>query len=253
MNVKKLAADLMIGAVIPVLVLKYGTKPMGELNAYLVSALIPVVYVAGELVITRKLNVITTFMGLQATVNGILAFWFVSGWQYALKDSAAMAATFLLLAVSAVVGRPLVLSLLTQTFAYDRPAVAAGLRGFLRRPTIYRQVVTATWGMALINLLLAGVNFYLNYVKVVAPFPSDDFNTQKAAVDTMTRTIFPVVSTGLTIWLFWAVISSMLKHLPGDEKLHLEDRIDLLGNAAQAATPVAAAPAPADTATKAAS
>jgi hypothetical protein len=241
MNQRKLFLDIAVGAILPVLVLKYGTKPLGELPAYLISALIPVLYVAIELAITRKLNVITTFMGLTAVVNGLLAFWFVGGWRYALKDSAAMGAMFLLLAGSAIVGRPLVVAMLAQAFSSARPVLNAPLRAVLRSAEVYPKVLIATWGMALMNLGLGVVNFALNYHYVFAAFPSEEFNTQKANVDAMTRIGFPIVSLGITIAVFWAIITALLKVLPGDEKLHLEDRIDLLSppaSPAPAATPI---------------
>src|SRR6218665_2043861 len=76
----KLTLDILIGAVLPVLILKYGTAYMGTLPAYLTAALVPVAWVLLDLfVITRRFNFITTYGGLGAIMRGELALWYVDG------------------------------------------------------------------------------------------------------------------------------------------------------------------------------
>ncbi len=56
--------------------------------AYLLSALIPVGWVLADLfLLSKRFNFITAFLGLNAIVRGLLAFWFVDGALYALKDT----------------------------------------------------------------------------------------------------------------------------------------------------------------------
>lgn len=77
-----------MGAVVPILVLSYLSDPLGAIPAYLVLALIPVGWVLVDLLfVTQRFNFITGFLGLSAIVRGLLAFWFVDGALYALKDS----------------------------------------------------------------------------------------------------------------------------------------------------------------------
>ena len=67
----KLTLDILIGAAAPVVILKYGTASLGTLNAYLLAALVPVVWVMLDLfVITRRFNFITTYGGLSAVMRG---------------------------------------------------------------------------------------------------------------------------------------------------------------------------------------
>lgn len=77
-----------MGTVVPILVLSYLSDPLGAVPAYLVSALVPVGWVLADLIfITGRFNFITGVLGLNAIVRGLLAFWFVDGALYALKDT----------------------------------------------------------------------------------------------------------------------------------------------------------------------
>ena len=108
----KLMLDILIGAAIPILVLKYGTASLGPLNAYLTAAMIPVVWVLLDLlVITRRFNFITAFVGLTSLMRGGLAFWYVDGLLFALKDSASYVVSFLVFGATALLGSPVTRSM----------------------------------------------------------------------------------------------------------------------------------------------
>ena len=82
----KLALDIVMGAVVPILILNNLTKPLGAPVAYVLAALVPVTYVLVDtFFISRRFNVITSYVALSAIMNGILAFWFVDGALYALN------------------------------------------------------------------------------------------------------------------------------------------------------------------------
>ena len=69
-----------------------GNGRLGAPLAYLTAALIPVGWVALDLlVITRQFNAITAVAGITALGSGVLAFWFVDGVLFALKDFLATA------------------------------------------------------------------------------------------------------------------------------------------------------------------
>jgi hypothetical protein len=107
----KLFLDILMGAVIPILILNYLSGPLGAPAAYLVSALIPVGWVFVDLLlITRRFNVITSYIGLSAIVRGALAFWFVDGWLFALKDTAGQIVASLVFVGSVAVGWPIISS-----------------------------------------------------------------------------------------------------------------------------------------------
>src|SRR5262245_52324836 len=103
----KLALDILMGAVLPIAVLNNLTGPLGAPMAYVVAALIPVGWVVIDLLlITRQFNAITVVAGLTALSSGVLAFWFVDGVLFALKDSVGLLSYTALLGGSVVIGKP---------------------------------------------------------------------------------------------------------------------------------------------------
>ncbi|MCL5999110.1 MAG: hypothetical protein M1546_24065 [Chloroflexi bacterium] len=191
----KLALDLIMGAVVPILILNNLTRTLGAPVAYVLAALVPVVYVlADTFFITRRFNAITTYVALSAILNGILAFWFVDGVLYALKDTAGLAVSVLLFAGSILIGKPMLRFFLVQALNPDTPARRQGLDELMRQPPVSRSLVTATVIVALESVIAGGVNFWLNLGMVTAPFGGETFNQQVAQVNAITRIAFPIAS-----------------------------------------------------------
>jgi hypothetical protein len=211
----KLVLDIVIGAVIPIVVLNYLTEPLGAVPAYLLAALIPVAWVFIDLLfITRRFNFITSYTGAQAIMRGLLAFWFVDGWQFALKDTAGSILACLVFAVSIGLGRPMMELFWRQSLAPDTAAREEALNAI----TAERGLRTAlAWGTAAIlvaNIGTAVANFVLNLNIVTDPFGTDVFNQQVARVNAITRialTIPELIAFGVAFWLLWNAISKVLK------------------------------------------
>jgi inner membrane protein involved in colicin E2 resistance len=105
----KLGLDFLFGLVVPILILSRFSDELGNVTAYVVSALVPVTWVAVDLLfITKRFNFITSFLGLNAVVRGVLAFWFVDGLAYAFKDSVPSLLWVAVFGASLVFGRPLI-------------------------------------------------------------------------------------------------------------------------------------------------
>ena len=105
----KLGLDFLFGLIIPIIILSRFSDELGNITAYVVSALVPVAWVAADLFfITKRFNFITSFLGLNAVVRGALAFWFVDGVAYAFKDSAPSLLWVVVFGASLVFGRPLI-------------------------------------------------------------------------------------------------------------------------------------------------
>lgn len=191
----KLALDIVMGAVVPILILNNLTKPLGAPPAYVLAALAPVVYIlADTFFISRRFNVITSYVALSAIMNGILAFWFVDGALYALKDTAALMVSLIVFAGSLAIGRPIVMYFLIQGLAPDTPAREDRLRRLLSLPQARRSLILATLILAGQTALAGAVNVALNLNMVTAPFGSDLFNQQVAQVNAITRVAFPIAS-----------------------------------------------------------
>ena len=177
--------------------------------AYLLSALIPVGWVLADLLlVSRRFNFITAFLGLNAIVRGLLAFWFVDGALYALKDTAGGILIVLAFGGSLLLGRPLLGAFVAQALGPRTPWQEASLeRLFAERP-VARTLLITTAGLTLLNAATAAINFLLNLWMVTASFGTGEFNAQVARVNAVTRVALGLPEAlvmGLAIW--WVIYS----------------------------------------------
>jgi hypothetical protein len=214
----KLALDIAFGAVVPILILNLLTRPLGAPVAYVLAALVPVGWVLADLLlITRQFNVITSIAGLAAIVNGALAFWFVDGLRYALKDSAGLLLMALVFGVSAVVRLPLLTFVFMQVVGADTDERRAAVRDLAREPALRAALRAGTLIIALLYALATVANLILNLNIVTAPFGSETFNSQVAQVNAITRIALPlaaILAFGLAMWRVYAAIDRLLPPAP---------------------------------------
>ena len=214
----KLALDILIGAVAPVVILKYGTAPLGTLNAYLLSAFVPVVWVMLDLfVITRRFNFITSFVGLSAVMRGALAFWYVDGALFAFKDSTSYLLSFFVFGVTALVGIPVTRSIALQGLGPDTPERELQLDRLLDEPTVRKVMKRAGLLIGVTNLGAGAVNYVINVRMVVAPFNTPAFNDQVANVNAITRLVLVLPDMIAIFFAFSMMYKAMYALLPADE------------------------------------
>jgi hypothetical protein len=206
----KLVLDLAMGAVLPILVLNNLTARLGAPPAYVIAALIPVAWVVVDLLLlTRQFNAITVTAGLAALGSGLLAFWFVDGVLFALKDTAGLLLYAGLLGGSILIGRPFLRPLFAQTVGAMTPEQRAQLDPLLDEPPIARALKRGTLVVAATTIVLAAVNIVANIQIVTAAFGTDTFNEQVAQVNLMTRLAFPVATMaafGFAIWMIYRAV-----------------------------------------------
>lgn len=208
-----------MGAVVPILVLSYLSDSLGAIPAYVVSALIPVGWVLIDLFfVTRRFNFITGFLGLSAIVRGLLAFWFVDGALYALKDSVGGILTALIFAGSLAVGRPLVGAFVAQGLDPRTPEQETSLKRLFGEPPIARTLWVSTAVLALLNGATSAANFLFNLWIVTASFGTGEFNLQVAQVNAITRLVLGIpefVAVGFAIWwVIYSLHSRLYSELP---------------------------------------
>lgn len=214
----KLLLDITMGAVIPILILNNLTRPLGAPLAYVIAALVPVTYVLVDtFFISRRFNAITTYIALTAIMQGVLAFWFVDGWRYALKDTSGLIIAVLLFFGSIAIGRPMMQFFAAQVFQPDTPAKAQSLKTLFANPEVKRGLVLSTAIVGLENAILGVINFALNINIVTAAFGSEQFNSQVAEVNAITRVLFTVVAFIVFGVAFYLVYRSIFKVLPSEE------------------------------------
>jgi hypothetical protein len=214
----KLTLDILMGAVIPIAVLSYLSDPLGEVPAYLISALIPVAWVAVDLLfITRRFNVITSYIGLTAIVRGLLAFWFVDGVLFALKDSIGFVVALVVFGGSILLGRPLAGEFVAQALNPDTPQRNQQLAQLFKEPHVQRALVQGTLWMLAVNVVLGIINFWLNLQLVVAPFGTEEFNQQVAQVNAITRLALGIPDFIVTGYAIYQIFSALYRDLPTEE------------------------------------
>lgn len=219
----KLVLDLVMGAVVPIMILNYLTEPLGDLRAYILAALVPVAWVFADLLlITRRFNFITSYVGLSAIVRGLLAFWYVDGARFALKDSAGFLVATLVFGGSIAVGRPIMRYFLVQALDPNTPEKEASLEELLAVPLVHRALRWGTLVVVVVNVLAGVANFYLNLLIVTAEFPSAAFNMQVARVNAITRialTIPDMIAFGLAFWMVYRALFAQLPKEDGKDQL----------------------------------
>jgi hypothetical protein len=214
----KLTLDILIGAVAPVVILKYGTAPLGTLPAYLLAALVPVAWVLLDLLlITRRFNFITTYGGFSAIMRGALAFWYVDGALFAFKDSASYLLAFFVFSGTALTLRPVTRSIALQGLGPDTPEREAQMDRLLGEPSVLRAMRKAGLIIGATNLAAGVVNYVINYRMVLAPFNTPAFNDQVANVNAITRLVLVLPDMLALFWAFSMMYKAMYALLPGDE------------------------------------
>ncbi|MGI8858974.1 MAG: VC0807 family protein [Rubrobacteraceae bacterium] len=225
----KLILDILLGAVAPILVLSYLTDTLGAVPTYLLAALIPVGWVFVDLFfVTRRLNFITGFLGLNAMVRGMLAFWFVDGLLYALKDTAGSVVVVLVFGGSVVVGYPVVRAFAEQSLDPRTPAQESALKKLFRERPVARAMIWGTVLLAAVNAATGVANFLLNIMIVTAAFGSENFNTQVAHVNAITRIALGIpefAAWGVALSLVYYAIYARLPQASGDHDFW--DRVEM--------------------------
>jgi hypothetical protein len=214
----KLVLDIVMGALIPIAILTYMSEPLGNVRAYVIASLVPVSWVFIDLFfLTRRFNFITSYVGLFAVVNGLLAFWFVDGVLYALKDSVGFMLTISLFGGSLLIGRPFIRYFVIQVLDPDTPERSQSLQTLLAEPRVYRTLVIASLIFVGVNALTGIANFLLNLFIVTAEFGTTQFNQQVAQVNAITRLALNIPEMLGVAFAVWLIIYQLYRHLPHEE------------------------------------
>ena len=213
----KLGLDFLFGLVVPIVILSRFSDELGNVTAYVVSALVPVTWVAIDLLfITKRFNFITSFLGLNAVVRGILAFWFVDGLAYAFKDSVPSLLWVVVFGASLVFGRPLIGAFLEQSFDPRTREQERSLRGLFDERPARRALWFGTLAMVLLSIVTGVANFFLNVWIVTAGFGTRAFNAQVAESNAIARFAISIPETLALMVVVGLALRAVYARLPGD-------------------------------------
>ena len=213
----KLGLDFLFGLIVPIIILSRFSDELGNVTAYVVSALVPVTWVAVDLLfITKRFNFITSFLGLNAVVRGILAFWFVDGMAYAFKDSVPSLLWVVVFGASLAFGRPLISAFLEQSFDPRTPDQERSLRNLFDERPVRRALWLGTLAMVLISVVTGVANFFLNLAIVTAGFGTGAFNAQVAESNAIARFAISIPETLVLMVVVGLALRTVYARLPGD-------------------------------------
>ncbi|MGH3089333.1 MAG: VC0807 family protein [Rubrobacteraceae bacterium] len=217
----KLGLDFLFGLIIPIIILTRFSDALGNIAAYLLAALIPVAWVAIDLFfITKRFNFITSFLGLNAIVRGILAFWFVDGVAYAFKDSVPSLLWVVVFGASLVFGRPLIGAFLEQAFDPRTRDQERSLKNLFDERPAKRALWLGTLGMVVVSIITGIANFFLNLWIVTAEFGTGAFNAQVAESNAIARFAIAIpeaLTLMVIVGLALKTIYALLPGEPGDD------------------------------------
>ena len=182
----KLIIDIVMGAVIPIIILESIFRAGSAWRSHCICARGVRAIGVGVIdlfFVTKKFNFITSYVGFSSIVSGILAFWFVDGLLYAIKDTVGLLLRVLVFGGSVLIARPILKYFFIQALNPDTPDKAKALAQLFNEPSVARSFSQATWLVVIETALAAVFNFYLNLRCVLATFGTELFNQQVASCE----------------------------------------------------------------------
>jgi len=149
-------------------------------------------------------------------MNGVLAFWFVDGARFAIKDTAALIVTVALFGGLLLAGKPILSFFMTQALNPDTAARKGALAALFNQADVKRGLVIGTLIVTLESIAAALVNIALNLNIVIAAFGTEMFNQQVAQVNGITRIAFPIANIAAMMLGFLLIFRAIYRHLPAE-------------------------------------
>ena len=151
---------------------------LGNVQTYVIAALIPAIYILIDTLRTRQFNPVTTVAASSALLGGGLAFLQVSGAAFALKDSYRPIVFALVMGVSLLLGKPFFQVFLRQAITDITDDKKPLLEKLFSAPNVRLGLRNATLLIAVESAVTAVANFLVNYNLVTLTFGSKAFNAQ---------------------------------------------------------------------------
>ncbi|PYE53549.1 hypothetical protein DES52_10878 [Deinococcus yavapaiensis KR-236] len=222
---RKILLDLVFTLLIPIAILSpnllgsgfsfsesvFGGGVTGNVRSYVLAALVPVAYVLVDLLLNKRVSPIAIFAGTSALVGGALAFWFVDGWQYALKDSARSILVGVAAVLSVFVGYPLFRIFVDVTSLGAKPDEQRALTTVFSNGVVKRALGLGTFIFAAVELVSAAVNFFVNLRIVTSKFGTNAFNAEVASANAVMRVpalALSLIGFGIAYWLIQQAVTA---------------------------------------------
>ena len=200
--------DIVMGIIVPVLVLNNFNGTGDTTLGYLIAAVIPVAWVVVDLFfVTKRFNIITTYVGASAVVHGVLVFWRVDGALFALKDSFGPVLTVLVFGGSLFVGKPIMFHFMSQ--AFHRRSRTPEFKELCAEKRVSRAMWDVTVLVLGMSALVGVATFIFNMSIVTADVGTVLFNQQVAEVRAVTWMYLRIPAAVGLLWALYRIYRVM--------------------------------------------
>ncbi|MFC5599566.1 hypothetical protein [Deinococcus cellulosilyticus] len=203
---------LLVTVAFPVLVLQqdlfgtgWGVQDFaGPTFAFMISALVPALYVLGMQLGNRQASPVWLLFTLSTLVNALSSFWWTDGLTFAVKDSSGSLFLAVSTLTSLLVGKPLFRFVVREYLSVVPQLTADDLTRLLHGP-VRTLVQQSTVVLFLKGLTVASVNTYVKFHMVKGSFGTEAFNQSLSlAVAVMVPVAYLATVTAYTlIFVLW--------------------------------------------------
>lgn len=216
--------NLLFNAVVPALVLSYGSKEkyLGPLWGMVVALAFPLGYAIYDLIRRRTWNVLSVVGFVGTLLTGGLGLMKMSGFWFAVKEAAVPLVLGLAIPATVNSRQPLVRTLLYNDQMLDTARIQRALEERANVPAFERLLVWASWVLAAAFLLSAVINFILAWWILPAESGTEEFNRQLGKLQFWSWPGVVVPSSAMVLYAMLRLVKGIeqLTGLKGDALFH---------------------------------
>ena len=216
--------NLLFNAIVPALVLSYGSKPqyLGPVGGMVAALAFPLVYAIYDLIRRRTWNVLSIIGFIGTLLTGGLGLMKMSGFWFAVKEAAVPLVIGLAVPATLNTRQPLVRTILYNDQLLDTARIQRALEERGNVAAFARLLTWASWVLAAAFLMSAVINFLLAWWLLPAQSGTEEFNRQLGKLQFWT---WPGVVLPSSAMVFFAMLrlvkgAEQLTGLKGDDLFH---------------------------------
>ncbi|HNU98892.1 MAG: MFS transporter [Verrucomicrobia bacterium] len=223
-NPENLWLNLLFGAVIPAILLAYGSKEkyLGPAWGMIVALSFPLGYAIYDLVRRRTWNVISIVGFVGTLLTGSLGLLKMSGFWFAVKEAAVPLVLGLAIPASLRTRQPLVRTLLYNDQLLDTKRIHRALEQRRNIAAFDQLLRWASWILAGAFLISAVINFALAWWLLPAQSGTEEFNRQLGKLQFWSWPGVVIPSSAMVFYAMFRLVKGLehMTGLKGDELFH---------------------------------
>ncbi len=216
--------NLGINVVLPsILLMKLGDwLPLAPLAVLIISLLPPLLYGLWDILKKKKYNFFSLLGMVSILLTGGLGLMQFSGIWLAIKEATIPLLIGVVIATTALVGKPLFATLLKEILAFDK--IEERLLQTRQDKAFRTLLANATYALATTLLFSAVMNFFIARAVVVSAAGSPEFNQELAQMNLISYPIIVIPSFIMIAVIMYIVMTKITKYTGASmEELMIED------------------------------